>query len=206
MLLRQPVEEIALVLARIHPAQQFDPPGALPHAGVVAGGDAPGAQPPGVVQECLELDLGVAQHVRVGRPSGGVFAQELGKHAFLVFRGKVDRLEFDAEHVRDGSRVDPVLAGGTVFAAAVLAIVILPVLHEQAGDGIALLLEQVCGDGGVDPPGEADDDGFQARVSAHKMLNSTVLHRLPGTRRFPFPRGSEGKRRGAGATFMAKNG
>ena len=56
-------------------------------AGVVAGGDFFGAQAHGVVQKGLELDFGVAQHVRVGRAAGLIFAQKLGKHAVFVVGG-----------------------------------------------------------------------------------------------------------------------
>jgi hypothetical protein len=59
------------------------------HARVVAGRDQVGAQLHGVVEEGLELDLGVAQHVRVRRAAGLVLAQELGEHAVLVFGGKL---------------------------------------------------------------------------------------------------------------------
>jgi hypothetical protein len=51
----------------------------------VAGGDQVGAQRHGVVEEGLELDFGIAQHVRVRRAASLVFAQEVGEHAVLVF-------------------------------------------------------------------------------------------------------------------------
>src|SRR2546426_8333745 len=63
-----------------------------------------------MIQESLELDLGVAQHVGVRRAPRGVLAQEIGEHPVLVFGGEVDRLELDADHVGGGRGVDQVLA------------------------------------------------------------------------------------------------
>jgi hypothetical protein len=42
--------------------------------------------------------------------------------------------------------------------AVFVVIVVFPVLHEQADDFVALLLEQVGSDGGVDAAGQTDDD------------------------------------------------
>jgi hypothetical protein len=86
------------------------PSRSLAHAGVVAGGDLLGAQAHRVVEEGLELDLGVAQHVGVGRAAGLVLAQELGEHAVLVVGGEVDVLDLDADHVGHAGGVDEVLA------------------------------------------------------------------------------------------------
>jgi hypothetical protein len=119
--------------------------GVLAHPGVVAGGDLLGAQAHGVVEKGLELDLGVAQHVGVGRAAGLVFAQELGEHAVLVVGGEVDVLDLDADHVGHGGGVHEVDVGRAVFAV----VVVFPVLHEDADHLVALLLEQVGGDGGV---------------------------------------------------------
>ena len=63
-----------------------------------------------MVEEGLELDLGVAQHVGVGRAAGAVLAQELGEDAVLVLGGEVDVLELDADHVGDARRIEEVLA------------------------------------------------------------------------------------------------
>jgi hypothetical protein len=91
----QAVQEVALVLAGSRPFSSSKRlaghPFSFAHARVVAGGDLLGAQAHRVVEEGLELDLGVAQHVGVGRAAGLVFAQELGEHAVLVLGGEVDR-------------------------------------------------------------------------------------------------------------------
>jgi hypothetical protein len=115
-----------------------------------------GAQAHGVVEKGLELDLGVAQHVGVGRAAGLVFAQELGEHAVLVLGGEVDVLDLDAQHVGHAGGVEKVLPAGAVLAV----VVIFPVLHEDADDLVALLLEQVRGDGRVHPAAQAHHDAL----------------------------------------------
>ena len=69
-----------------------------------------GAQRHGVVQESLELDLGIAQHVGIGRAAGGILAQELGEDAVLVFGGEIDVFEFHADQIGDAGRVQQILA------------------------------------------------------------------------------------------------
>ena len=102
----------------------------------MTGGDLLRAQPHRVVEEGLELDLGVAQHVGVGRAAGLVFAQELGEDAVLVLGREVDMLDLDADHVGHGGGVHEVLVGRAVFAV----VVVFPVLHEDADHVVALLL------------------------------------------------------------------
>ena len=126
------------------------------HPGVVAGGNFLGAQAHGVVQKSLELDFGVAQDVGVGRAAGLVFAQELGEHAVFVVGGKVDMLDLDAQHVGHGGGIDKVDVGRAELAV----VVIFPVLHEDADDLVALLLEQVRRHGRVHPAAEPDHDAL----------------------------------------------
>ena len=97
----------------------------------------------GVVQKCLELDLRVTQDVRVGRAPRLVFGQKLGKHTIFVFSSKVDVLDFDAQHICNSCRVHKIDVGGAVprvvCANVRRAVVILPVLHEDADDLVPLL-------------------------------------------------------------------
>src|SRR5258706_553117 len=88
------------------PAPPRPMPFLLDDVRVVAGGDARRAQLDRMIEEGLELDLGVAQHVRIGRAAGLVLAQELRKHAVLVLGGEIPRLELYADHVGGGSRIE----------------------------------------------------------------------------------------------------
>ena len=119
-------------------------------------GDLLGAQPHRVVKKGLELDFGVAQHVRIGRATGLVFAQELGEHAVLVVGRKIHVLDLDADHVGHAGRIDPVLARGAVLAV----VVIFPVLHEDADHFVALLLEQPRAHRGIHAAAEPDHDAL----------------------------------------------
>ena len=156
LLLGEAVQEVALVLAGIDAAQQLDAVVRVTDAGVVPRGDEVGPHGHGMVEEGAELDLCVAENVGIGRAASAVFAQKVGEDALAVFLREVDGLDVDADHVGDGARVDEVLTGGAVFAV----IVVLPVLHEEADDVVALLLEEPGADRGVDAARKADDDGF----------------------------------------------
>ena len=130
----QAMQEIALVLAGIDALQQHEAAVALLDARVVAGGDALRAQGQGVVEERLELDLGVAQHVGVGRAARAVLGEEAREDALAVLGGEVDRLDLDADLLRDRDGVDQVLARRAVL----VVVVVLPVLHEEADHVVAL--------------------------------------------------------------------
>ncbi len=179
--LGQAVQEVALVLRRVQPLEQLEPVGPhvatlLPREGALAAlgrpgggsaaaghfahprvvprGDLFGAQAHGVVEEGLELDLGIAQHVGVGRAAGLVLAQELGEDAVLVLGREIDMLDLDADHVGHRGGIDEVDVRRAVFAV----VVIFPVLHEDADHLVALLLEQPGGDRGVDTTAQSDHD------------------------------------------------
>ena len=170
------VEEVALVLGAVLGLQQLvfgaAVVGPFAHLGVVAGGDALGAHLHGVVEEAAELDLGVAQHVRIGRAPGLVLAQEVGEHAVLVLGAEVHHLELDADHVAHRRHIDQILP-----ARAVLGVVIvLPVLHEQAGHVIALLLEQQRGHRRIHPAGHANHHLHSVSVLLPNLLTGHSVH------------------------------
>ena len=136
LLLPQAMQEVTLVLAGIEPAQQPVASIGRVDARVMTRRDLRRAQAHGVVEERLELDLGIAQHVGIGSASRRVFAQELGEHPVFVFGREIDRLELDADHVRRRGGVDQVLARRAVL----VGVVVLPVLHEKADHVVALAL------------------------------------------------------------------
>lgn len=128
------VQEIALVLAAVYPAQQAPATAHLVHARVVAGGDFLGAQVTGCVEEMLELHFAVAQHVRIRRAARGIFGQKVFEHPLPVLRREIAEMEGDAQAAADGHRIATVVLG-TALAGAVVG----PVLHEEPGDGFSLL-------------------------------------------------------------------
>ena len=90
----------------------------------------------GEFQEGLKFDLFVAQNIRVRRAARFVLFEEEFKNVVPVFCGKVNGVQFNAELVAYGLRIGEIRSGSAVF----LAIIFLPVLHEQALHLIALLL------------------------------------------------------------------
>ncbi|MNM95316.1 hypothetical protein D3C81_1077540 [compost metagenome] len=108
----------------------------------MAGGDALGAQLAGGIKEMLELDLAVAQHVRVGRAACRVLGQEVLENTLPVFAGEIAEMEGDAQPTAHGHRIAAVVLG-----AAMATAIVGPVLHEQPGDIQALLDQGQCGNG-----------------------------------------------------------
>ena len=160
LFLRQPVQEVALVLRRVRRLEQPHAVRVRARARVVARRDPVGAERERVVEERAELDLAVAQHVRVRRAAGGVLAQEVREHALAVLGGEVHGGELDAEDVGDRRGVDEVLARRAVE----IGVVVLPVLHEHADDLVPRALEEQRGDRRIDAAGQADDDAMAGRV------------------------------------------
>ncbi|TWG78706.1 hypothetical protein L602_000900000100 [Cupriavidus gilardii J11] len=155
----QPMQEVALVLGVIERLEQFEAAiAAAPHARIVAGGDALGTERHRVVQKRLELDLGIAQHVGVRRAAGRILAQEVGEYAVLVLGREIDRLHVDADQVGHRHHIEPVLARRAVLAV----VVVFPVLHEQADDFVALLLQQPRGHRRIHAARHAHHDPFAA--------------------------------------------
>ena len=130
------MQEVALVLAGIQALQQRGAAVHVTTAGIVAGGDQVSAQHEGVLQEGLELDFPVAEDVRGGRAPGAVLLHEVLEHIVPVLRRKIGAVQFDTQPVRDRLRIGVIFLRGAVLGAVVL----FPVLHEQAFHVVALLL------------------------------------------------------------------
>src|SRR6266581_2476676 len=164
LLLVQAVQEIALVLGKIDGLEQLEVPGR----------DALRAQRHRVIEKRLELDLGVAQHVRVGSAAGGVFGEEGAEDAVLVLRREIHDLQLDSDHLGDRGAVDQILARRAVF----VIVVVLPVLHEEADDLVPLPLQEQRGDRRIDPARHAYDYPF----ACHLIISSPPRKR--GSRDF----------------------
>lgn len=146
------VQEIALVLAAVARAQQAEAAAGLVDPRVVAGGDVVGTQFARGVEEILELDLAVAQHVGIGRAAGRVLGDEVLEHAGPVLAGEIAEVDRQPEPARDRDRVAAIVLG-----AAVAAAVVGPVLHEQTRQGFAGIAQQQGRDRGIDPARHAHD-------------------------------------------------
>ncbi|MPM81745.1 hypothetical protein SDC9_128802 [bioreactor metagenome] len=151
--LRQPREEIRLILARVECAHQLDPV-ALVQPRVVAGCQR--ARPRGhrEIQKRLELDFAVAEHVRIRRPPAGIFLQKIGKYAVAILPRKVHRIVGNSDHA---ANVLDILIIARRGADAGFFVLFFPVFHEHADDVLALLLEQVGRHGAVHATGHANN-------------------------------------------------
>jgi hypothetical protein len=106
-----------------------------------------------MVQKGLEFDFGVAQDVGVGGAPSLVFAQKLRKNTVFVIGRKIDVLDLDAQYICNSCCIDEV----DIRRAVLAVIVVFPILHEDANDVMALLLEQMGSDSRIDAAGQADD-------------------------------------------------
>ena len=161
LFLGEACQEVGLVLHLIQPFQKADAALIPGQPGVVARSQSVCAGLHGEVQKGFELDLRVAEHVRVGGPSGGILRQEVGEDPVLILLGKVDRVVGDVQGFADPAHVLVVLlrrAG---------AVHILPIAHEDARDFKALLLQQQSRHGAVNAPRQAHDDALVVPLKLH---------------------------------------
>ena len=98
LLLRQGVEDVALVLAGVDRAEEpvrrapLDP-------GVVTGRQAIGAEQLRAVDEVAELDVAVALQAGIRRPPGGVLVDEAVDDRLAELGFHIDGVERNADHV-----------------------------------------------------------------------------------------------------------
>ena len=109
-----------------------------------------------VIEECLELDLGVAKHVGVRCAAARVLAQKFREDAVLVLGREVHGLDVDADQIRDRDDIDPVLPRRAVLAV----VVVFPVLHEEAHDLVARFLKKPCRHRRIDAARHSHHDSF----------------------------------------------
>jgi hypothetical protein len=139
------VQEIGLVLAGIGTAYQLEQSIALPHLCVMPGRDLIRAQCLGFLEKGFELDLTIAQYIRVGSAPGSILGKEMGEHIRPVGFGEIAGVKGDAQPTANGQRILAVL-----FGTALAIVFLVPVLHEQAADSVTLLLEQQRSHRGID--------------------------------------------------------
>ncbi|MCY1510468.1 hypothetical protein D9M68_448460 [compost metagenome] len=168
------MQEVALVLVRVQALEQFGAAVDVAAAHVMTGGDQVRAERQGIVEEGLELDFAVAEDVRVRGAPGLVFGEEVLEHVVPVFRREVGGVQLDADAVADGLGIGQVHLGGAVLGAVVL----VPVLHEQAFHLVALLEEQEGGNRGIDAAGHADYDagiGWITHGNLHWLVSKSGI-------------------------------
>ena len=165
--LRKLAEKIALVLVRVAARKQamnrpaFGPD--LLAAAIVACRHEIGAQLESRIQKGVELDLAVAQHVRIGRAPPRVLGEHVVDDPPPILVAQVDHMKRDVEPLGHQFGEQVVIVPRAV--ALQRAGRILPVPHEQAHHVVALLLEQIGGHARIDASGEAHHDSFHGRIT-----------------------------------------
>ena len=144
--LAQQAEEIRLILLRVLGAHQVVAVRALLDAGEMPGGQLLRAQLEREIQELGKFDFPIAQHIRIGRAARAVFRQKIREHARLVLAREIHAIVGNAQVVAHGAHIRPVSLGG----ASAGIVLFFPVVHKDARDIMALLLEQEGGDRRID--------------------------------------------------------
>ncbi len=176
--LREPVEEVALVLLLVCRAGDGEPAAGLDDPRVVSGGEAV-ERDAGFARETRqepELQRGVAEDAGVGGLSAqGDFAEHPHDRA-LVFARAVDHLVADAERARELLGAGDVLrfAGTEARVPLAAAVGAAPELHGDADHLVPLLLQEERGDARVDAAGKPDRD-----------LHRDLLAKCMGSHRSP---------------------
>jgi hypothetical protein len=145
-------QEIALVLARVHPRQQtVGAVRSLLPAAVVAGGHAIGPQTGGGLQEGIELDFPIAEDIGIGRAAAGIFIEHVIHHAGPVLLAQVHEIERNADFAGHHLGHEAVFFPLAVTVQGPFRVV--PVLHEHGKNIVALLLKQQSRDGRIHTSG-----------------------------------------------------
>ena len=145
LLLRQLAEEIALILVAVDTRQQavmlraVGRRDALPPA-IVSRRHEIGPQPQRLLQENVELDLAVAQHVGIGRAAPFVFGEHVIHDTRAVVCREVDHVQLDVEFPGHEFGENPVVVPRTVAFERSRRVV--PVDHKKPYDLMPLLLEE----------------------------------------------------------------
>ena len=159
LLLAQEGEKVRLVLVLVRPLEQGEGAGFRETPRVVAGGDRRKAVLLRPGQEQAELDLPVAEDVRIRGEAAGIAVEQALDDQLPVFPHQVDHLELDPDLLGDPPGVGDVLLPG---AAADDVVLVDPVLHVRPRDVASLLLQEQRRDGAVDSAGHGDEDLFSA--------------------------------------------
>ncbi len=108
-----------------------------------------------IIEECLELDLLIAEDVRIRRTPLAVFIQKDRKHIIPILLDEVDAKQGQAKALRHGLcvriilflRTDIILNGRIAFDVIIGKRI--PVPHESAGDLMSLLFQHISSDGRI---------------------------------------------------------
>ena len=142
-------------------------------AAVVARSHVVGPQLQGLLQEDVELDLAVAQHVGVGRAAALVLGEHILHHPAAVVLREVHHVQRDVEPPGHQLGEEAVVVPRAVALERARRVV--PVDHEEAHHLVPLLLKQVGGHRRVDAARKSDYH------SCHSYLRNMLRCGIPAS-------------------------
>ena len=107
-------------------------------------GETRGAEPACVLETDSELDLAIAEDVRVGRATGSKLIEEMSEHPRAVLGSEIHHVQRDAEILADAACILQ------VRGCRAVAVVVVPVAHEERVHLASRARQQRGGDGGID--------------------------------------------------------
>src|SRR5690606_34584979 len=147
LFLRELTEEIALVLIAVFSREQLVHGLTVHNSGclacIVTGSDKLCAEFQCGVKKDIELDLAVAQDIRIGCTSTLVFTEHVVDNAFLVWLAEIDSLKGDSQVLGYDHGVIAVVQPRAFLTDRNR--VVVPVFHKNPDDVVALFLQQVGG-------------------------------------------------------------
>ena len=139
-------EEIGLIFIGVGSFENHGPRRAIFESSIVAGRDGVEAVGQGIVEKNSEFDLAIAHDIRVWCNPGFVAIEQVIDDPLAVVFHQVHHAERDVEGIGYCLGVLDILLPGTVAEDIVL---VDPILHVSAFNGIALLFEQESGDAAI---------------------------------------------------------
>ncbi len=145
------VQEIALVLVAVSALPQSSVAADGAAASIMAGGQQVAAKTLGMLAKDTELDLAIAEYVRIRRAACAVLVQKIAEHLVPVLPREIDVVQRDVELLADETRVLQ------VFGRRAIAVVVLPVGHVQCVHVGAGPPQQNRCDRRIDAAGQPED-------------------------------------------------
>ena len=148
------MEKIALILCGIDTLEKRCLPVTLAFANVVPSCNFIGTQNAGVVEECAKLNLFIAKDIGVGCPASLILLKKMLEDVIPILSRKVGGVQFNTQAISNCLRVSEVF----LCSAVLCAVILFPILHEEAFHLKALLSEQECGDRRINASRHANND------------------------------------------------
>src|SRR5438046_4082351 len=137
---------------------------------VMTRGDVIAAERCRFTPEIAELELFIAHHARIRRPTGLVLAGEIFNHEPLELVGFVDNIMRNAQRMRHAARICYCL-GTATFVLRTGDTVLRPDFHSDADHVVALFAQKISGDAGVHSTAHSKKNALLLSVHSNAKVN-----------------------------------